>query len=334
MQAGKFVNASEIFDKQNDNLFPCYGGNGLRGYVKSFNHNGIYSLIGRQGALCGNVTLAKGKFHATEHAIVVRPEKNNDTICMFYLLSSLNLNQYATGQAQPGLSVQSLEKIETILPESKTEQIKIGAFLSLIDERIETQSKIIEKYESLIKGIVDLLLHSENYSFKRSDLGSLCNIKKGEQINASKLLDKGTYYVMNGGIAPSGYYTEYNTGSGIISISEGGNSCGYVQYNFSKFWSGGHCYTLNEISTQISSEYLYFYLKSQEKSIMALRVGSGLPNIQKRDLERIEVQYPDCQRQKEVATTLTLLSNKIETEHGLLSAFLKQKQYLLRQMFI
>ena len=270
-------------------------------------------------------------------ACYINPPKTQNRLFIFYQLSANRINNYfiseLTGSTIKNLSLKSIRNTILYLPANK-EQKKIAKFFSFLDKRISTQSKIIEKYESLSKGIVDLLLHCENYPFKRINLGSLCSIKKGEQINTSKLLDKGIYYVMNGGITPSGYHTEYNTESGTISISEGGNSCGYVQFNFSKFWSGGHCYTLNEISSQILNEYLYFYLKSQEKSIMALRVGSGLPNIQKRDLEMIEVQYPDYIRQKEVVKTLSLLSDKIKIENSLLAVLLKQKQYLLNQMFI
>ena len=85
MQAGKFINASEISDKKNDDLFPCFGGNGLRGYVAEHTHDGSYPLIGRQGALCGNIKFAEGKFYATEHAIVTRPMVELDVIWLdFY----------------------------------------------------------------------------------------------------------------------------------------------------------------------------------------------------------------------------------------------------------
>ncbi len=154
MQAGKFVRASEIKENITDSLFPCYGGNGLRGYTESFTHSGKYSLIGRQGALCGNVNLVDGQFHATEHAVVVTPENSTDTDWLYYVLVLLNLNQYATGQAQPGLSVTNLEQVQLKLPENPQEQQKIAATLTSLDELITAQSEKIAALEAHKKGLM------------------------------------------------------------------------------------------------------------------------------------------------------------------------------------
>ena len=96
LKAGKFVSASEISEIKKDNIYPCYGGNGLRGYTKTYTHEGNYSLIGRQGALCGNVQLASGKFHATEHAVVVTPFDENNPLWLYYQLNPLNKITFTT----------------------------------------------------------------------------------------------------------------------------------------------------------------------------------------------------------------------------------------------
>lgn len=160
MQAGKFINASEISDEQKNNMYPCYGGNGLRGYTLTHNCSGDHPLIGRQGALCGNVTFATGDFYATEHAIVVTANKNIDEKWLYYLLDYLQLNQYATGQAQPGLSVQTLEKVTAIYPGKVEEQKKIANCLSEIDAIIAEQSNKVERLKAHKKGLLQGLFPS------------------------------------------------------------------------------------------------------------------------------------------------------------------------------
>jgi type I restriction enzyme S subunit len=211
------------------------------------------------------------------------------------------------------------------------EQEKIASFLSLLDQRISTQNKIIEQYKSLIKGIYTYLLRDSD---KYRKLGEICQIKKGEQINRPELLDDSKYYVMNGGITSSGFYHSYNTEANTISISEGGNSCGYVQYNDMPFWSGGHCYTLENIENGIDDRYLFHYLKANEHSIMALRIGSGLPNIQKKDLSHFCVPVPSWLSQKEISNILDKIILKIELEKSAISSYQKQKIYLLQNIFI
>lgn len=157
MQAGKFVAASEISEKQADSLFPCFGGNGLRGYTKIYNQSGRYSLIGRQGALCGNVNLVDGDFYATEHAIVTTPKAGISTDWLFYNLCLLNLNQFATGQAQPGLSVEVLEKVVCVVPSNKGEQQKIADCLSSLDALITAQSQQIDALKTHKKGLMQQL---------------------------------------------------------------------------------------------------------------------------------------------------------------------------------
>lgn len=162
MQAGKFVSASDIFEKKTEELFPCYGGNGLRGYTKTFTHTGNYSLIGRQGALCGNVTFVTEKFHATEHALVVSNSKTIDTNWLFYLLNFLNLNQFATGQAQPGLSVDNLEKVEVKIPRTKEEQQKITACLNPLDTLLVGQSEKINALKRQKSALMQRLFTAMN----------------------------------------------------------------------------------------------------------------------------------------------------------------------------
>ena len=281
------------------------------------------------------IWLANQNGGCSSDIIVLSPCENYDGSFVYYLLANDGFVSYvmsgAKGLKMPRGDKQQILKYGISIPSLK-EQRKIAALLDLFDQRIETQKKIIEKYESLIRGLYhSCFCNSENTIIKLRDVVA---IVKGKQVNGENLLENGQYYVMNGGIEPSGYLNEYNTPADTISISEGGNSCGYVQYNKEPFWSGGHCYSLMPKSDSICYRFLYHFLKYKENDIMALRIGSGLPNVQKKDLERFEVQLPSLERQREVTTLLDAISAKLDLEWQLHHVWQSQKQYLLGSLFI
>ena len=194
------------------------------------------------------------------------------------------------------------------------------------------QSSFKSDFLSLIKGIEDYIFATTES--ETAPLSSVATIVKGQQINGLQLEEIGAYYYLNGGIVPSGYTNEYNTDENTISISEGGNSCGFVKYNTQKFWSGGHCYTLKVNERKCNVKFLYFYLKSKEKDIMKLRVGSGLPNIQKNTLAGYLVKIPIMAKQVYIAKILDSITHKKEIETAYLTQLQSQKTYLLSSLFI
>ena len=160
MQAGKFVAAADINEQNAGKLFPCFGGNGLRGFTATYTHDGVYPLIGRQGALCGNVKLVSGRFHATEHAVVATPNEGVEVVWLYYLLDLLNLNRFATGQAQPGLSVDVLEKVPVKIPKDESEQRRTAACLSSLDALIIAETQKLEALKTHKKGLMQQLFPS------------------------------------------------------------------------------------------------------------------------------------------------------------------------------
>ena len=155
MQAGKNLISEQI---STSGRYPVYGGNGQRGYYSDYNVNGNFLLVGRQGALCGNVHCVSGKFWATEHAVVTTPSKITNISYLYYLLIAMDLNQYASNSAaQPGLSVGNILTVKTLLPPID-EQVRISEFLDnccpRIDEVITEKQSLIDDLESYKKSLI------------------------------------------------------------------------------------------------------------------------------------------------------------------------------------
>ena len=242
---------------------------------------------------------------------------------MGYLLHNQRFIDYAkiytegTVEKLKTLNADTFKKLKITLP-SLEEQKKIAEILSAQDKLSALKEKILEekklKHKALMQRIINDRdagkLSSEKWVTRK--LSDICEIVKGEQINKNVLLPTGDYYVLNGGVNPSGYSESWNTEENTISISEGGSTCGYVAYNSEKFWSGGHNYTLQNIQASVNKLYLYYFLKTNEESVMRLRVGSGLPNIQKSSLECFKVFYPSFDAQSRIAKVLSSTGKEIE----------------------
>ncbi|SEQ60377.1 restriction endonuclease subunit S [Neolewinella agarilytica] len=158
LKSGNTISPLDIDEEEE---YPVYGGNGFRGYTKDYTHNGLYALIGRQGALCGNINYAEGKFWASEHAIVVDPKPEVNTIWLGEVLREMNLNQYSISAAQPGLSVDRIKNIFIPSP-PVTEQKKIADYITEIissheqlgDKLNDSINLLSERRSSLITSAV------------------------------------------------------------------------------------------------------------------------------------------------------------------------------------
>ena len=273
------------------------------------------------------------------HTILAR-DNNNITVNGFkaYLFSTNSLKTkikiIANGISVLGISKNSLSKLTVNVP-SKNEQNDVVDFISLIDNKIELLEQKHQYYLDFKKFLMQQIFTQKlRFDFDEIRLKSISKINKGKQLNKEHMLELGKFYVLNGGQEPSGYTDSWNTSENTITISEGGNSCGFVNFNTEKFWSGGHCYYLNKLSENIDVYYLYSYLKFIEPQIMRLRVGSGLPNIQKGDIENIKIKILPKKEQIKISNLLLSTDNKISSIESQKDSFEIFKKGLLQQMFV
>ena len=232
LQAGKTISSSDIHEKSASNQFPCFGGNGIRGYVDSYNRNGHYPIIGRQGALCGNINEAQGRFYATEHAVVVETYAGVNVDWVIMLLEAMNLNQYATATAQPGLSVATIKEVKFCLPPLK-EQSRIVSELNKWLSAIKTlDSDTVSLAKTIFKTKSKILSLSISGKLVPQDPADEPAINLLKRINPDFVPCDNSHYpfdIPNGWqLCTIGDLFRHNTGKALNSSNRGGVPLRYI----------------------------------------------------------------------------------------------------------
>jgi type I restriction enzyme S subunit len=163
-------------------------------------------------------------------------------------------------------------------------------------------------------------------------LSDVATVWKGQQLNKDAMVEDGAYYALNGGIKPSGCTTEWNCEAGTITVSSGGNSCGFIRFNTERFWCGGDCFALKKLSLDVDALYLFHYLKGQQHRMMALRTGSGIPHVYRADVEAFPVALPDIETQAAIARYLNALREEIDLLGQSVAALKTQKRGLMQKL--
>lgn len=251
---------------------------------------------------------------------------------MYYLLQTKveTMLELAIGSTFLEISKKALASIEIQLP-PLPEQRRIAEALSDMDDLLASMEKLIDKKRAIKQGAMQELLTGRRrlpgFEGEWVEKSNFFWFRKGVQCQAQ---ESGKYPHFNGGQSYSSFSDDYNASDKII-ISEGGNSCGFVNYIKNKFWAGGHCYLVEDES--FDKGYLYNLLKLNEPRIMTLRVGSGLPNIQKKGLSELLFKYTkDIAEQTAIAEILSDMDAEIDALSAKLKKLRNIKQGMMSEL--
>ena len=253
---------------------------------------------------------------------------------IYHLLNTDEFNRKVmvrcTGSSYPAINSEDLATIHLYYTPDKKEQLKISRLLDLLDKRIATQNKIIEKLQSLIKGLRVCCM--QRVYGNNVYLSEIAQIYQPQTISSTELTEDG--FLVYGANGIIGKYKDYNHETEQICITCRGNTCGMVNYTKPMSWITGNAMVINtdKYQDKVYKKYLYHYLSAYNfNSIIS---GSGQPQIVRTPLEKLKITLPTISEQKQKAMILDKVQDKIEINHNILNLYILQKQYLLRQMFI
>lgn len=353
-RSGKFIKAEDI---KKDGAYPVYGGNGLRGFTSEYNHEGAYALIGRQGALCGNMNFSYGKAFFTEHAIAVQGNANNDTLFLYYKLGLMNLGQYSGQSAQPGLSVNKITELETFMPEHK-EQIAIGNTFQKLDSLISQHQQKHDQLSNIKKAMLEKIFPKQGETtpeirFKGFS-GEWEEVRLGDMVTCfsggTPLVGVEEYYKGN---IPFIRSAEINKSSTELTISDSGlkNSSakivevGTVLYALYGATSGevGRARLYGAInqailaiipSPKMSPEFLLHWLRKSKSSIVSTYLQGGQGNLSGNIVKNLVLKSPDIEEQTAIGNYFQKLDTLISQHQNQITKLNNIKQACLSKMFV
>lgn len=337
LKAGKFVSANDISPEYNKGLYPCFGGNGIRGYVADYTHDGEFPLIGRQGALCGNVNLASGKFHATEHAVVVQPKIEMNVHWLYYALNAMNLGQYATGAAQPGLAVSKLETLSIEIP-NISEQNKIAQTLYKVEQLVNFRKQQLAKLDELVKArFVEMFGDpvSNPMGWKRVRFDSISENLDSKRVPVTESDRKDGIYPYYGASGIVDWINDYIFDEDILLVSEDGANLLMrstpIAFSVSgKSWVNNHAHVVrfHDFATQKFIE-VYFSLIDISEYI----TGTAQPKLNQAKLNTMLFCWPPLSLQKQFAAFVERVDQQKQTVQQSLEKLELMKKALMQQYF-
>ena len=304
--------------------YNLYGSTGIIGKTATADYSGDMLLVARVGANAGSLQLVNDSCGITDNTLIIKPCKLSSHYLYFYL-QHYNLNRLVFGSGQPLITAGMLKKVRIPFG-NQLEQKKIENFLCCIDERITTQNKIIEKLETLIKGIIETVISSQ----KPTTLIKDCLACNSSILQESQVAEYGTFPVY-GATGITGYTEAADVNGDSILIIKDGSGVGTV-----KFVSGEYSYigTLNSLTAKDGYCLKYIYFALQRFSFEPYKTGMAIPHIYFKDYGKAKIYCPSFSLQTLIAQKLSLIENKMEMEKRIILCYQLQKSYLLSRMFI
>jgi type I restriction enzyme S subunit len=291
-------------------------------------------------ALIGKCALLDNQVEGQTFGAFMSVFRTTDSEYIFHQFQSDNIQRQIhenIGATINQITNKNLKAFVVPYPNDPQERDIIAQCLTETGVLIASLEKLIAKKRAIKQGTMQELLTGKrrlpgfSEKWETKSFGSLIELRKGEQLNKSELTETGEYPDWNGGVEPSGYTHKWNTIKNTITISEGGNSCGFVNFCKQKFWLGGHCYALKITTDCLDKNFLFQLLKYREKAIMNLRIGSGLPNIQKKNLNEFELFLStDVYEQTAIAGVLRNMDAEIDTLKQQLAKYKMLKQGMMQ----